>query len=73
VSSYNGPVTIAIGHNGGTVLPGTLSGTLTVNAVNGVATFSNLSIDQVGNGYTLVVTAANVVNAESAAFSIGAL
>jgi hypothetical protein len=73
VSSYNGPVTIAIGHNGGTLLPGTLSGTLTVNAVNGVATFSNLSIDQVGNGYTLVVTAANVVNAESAAFSIGAL
>jgi hypothetical protein len=55
------------------LLPGTLSGTLTVNAVNGVATFSNLSIDQVGNGYTLVVTAANVVNAESATFSIGAL
>jgi len=64
-------VTIAIGHNGGTLLPGTLSGTKTVTAVNGVATFSNLSIDQLGNGYTLVVSAANVSGAESAPFNIG--
>jgi hypothetical protein len=73
VTSYNGPVTIAIGHNGGLLMPGTLSGTLTVNAVNGVATFSNLSINQPGNGYTLVVDAANVFGAESAPFNIGAL
>lgn len=73
IPSYNGAVTIAIGHNGGIVMPGTLSGTLTVNAVNGVATFSNLSIDQPGSGYTLVVTAANVFSAESAPFTIGAL
>ena len=72
VTSFNGPVTIAIGHNGGTILPGTLSGTKTVTAVNGVATFSNLSIDQLGNGYTLVVSAANVFGAESAPFNIGA-
>lgn len=73
VTGYNGPVTIAIGHNGGTVLPGTLSGTKTVNAVNGVATFGDLSIDQPGNGYTLVVTVPNVFTAESAPFNIGAL
>jgi len=72
VTSFNGSVTIAIGHNGGTVLPGTLSGTTTVTAVNGVATFSNLSIDQLGNGYTLVVSGANVFGAESAPFNIGA-
>ena len=72
VTSYNGPVTIAIGRNGGTVLPGTLSGTKTVTAVNGVATFSDLSIDQPGNGYTLVVDAANLFGAQSAAFNIGA-
>ena len=72
VTSFNGSVTVAIGHNGGTVLPGTLSGTTTVTAVNGVATFSNLSIDQLGNGYTLVVSAANVFGAESAPFNIGA-
>jgi hypothetical protein len=73
VTSYNGPVTVAIGHNGGTVLPGTLSGTKTVNAVNGVATFSDLSIDQPGNGYTLVATVPNMFTAESAPFNIGAL
>jgi len=72
VTSYNGPVTIAIGRNGGSLLPGTLSGTLTVNAVNGVATFSDLSIDQPGNGYTLVVDAANLFGVQSAAFNIGA-
>lgn len=72
-TSYNGPVTIAIGHNGGLALPGTLSGTKTVNAVNGVATFADLSIDQPGNGYTLVVTAARVTGGESASFNISVL
>jgi len=72
VPSYTGTVTIAIGHNGGTLAPGTLSGTKTVTVVNGVATFSDLSIDQLGNGYTLTVTAGGVVGAESAAFNIGA-
>ena len=32
---------------------GTLSGTLTLTVVNGVATFSDLSIDLAGAGYTL--------------------
>ena len=66
-------VTIAIGHNGGLLAPGTLSGTKTVTAVNGVATFSDLSIDQPGNGYTLVVNGSGVTGAESATFNIGAL
>jgi hypothetical protein len=72
VPSYTGTVTIAIGHNGGLVVAGTLSGTKTVTAVNGVATFSDLSIDQPGNGYTLVISAGGVVGAESAPFNIGA-
>ncbi len=71
VASFTGPVTIAIGHNGGLVLPGTLSGTKTVTMVNGVATFSDLSIDQPGNGYTLQVTAAGATGAESAGFDVG--
>ena len=71
-TSYNGPVTIAIGHNGGTLVPGTLSGTKTVAAVNGVATFADLSIDQLGNGYTLTAAASGLTGAESAAFNIGA-
>jgi hypothetical protein len=73
VPSYTGTVTIAIGHNGGTLAPGTLSGTKTVTVVNGVATFADLSIDQLGNGYTLTVTAGGVVGAESAAFNIGVM
>ena len=72
VTGFNGAVTIAIGHNGGTLLPGSLSGTKTVNAVNGVATFADLSIDQPGSGYTLVATVPNVFTAESAPFNIGA-
>jgi hypothetical protein len=35
---------------------GTLSGTLTLTVVNGVATFSDLSIDLAGAGYTLHAT-----------------
>lgn len=72
-TTFNGPVTIAIGHNGGLVVPGRLSGTLTVTAVDGVAVFPDLSIDQLGNGYTLVVSAAGVAGAESRAFNIGVL
>ena len=58
--------------SGGVLLPGTLSGTTTVPVVNGIATFSDLSIDQPGNGYTLRVTATGLLGAESAAFNIGA-
>jgi hypothetical protein len=47
-------VTIAIGTNPG---PGTLGGTLTVAAVNGVAVFDDLDIYPSGDGYTLVATA----------------
>ncbi len=72
VTSFSGQVTVAIGHNGGTLLAGTLSGTKTVTVANGVATFADLSIDQPGNGYTLVATVPGVVSAESAPFNIGA-
>jgi hypothetical protein len=71
-TGYSGTVTVAIGHNGGMLMPGTLAGTKTVTTVNGVATFGNLSIDELGNGYTLVVTAGGITGAESAPFNIGA-
>jgi hypothetical protein len=73
VTTFTGSATIAIGRNGGLLLPGTLSGTKTVTFVNGVATFADLSIDQVGSGYTLRATASGLTGAESASFSIGAL
>src|SRR2546425_1000222 len=74
VTTFGGPVTIAIGHNGGLLLPGTLSGTKTVAAVNGVARFGDLCIDQPstpGNGYTLQATAPDLtLSVTSAAFGI---
>jgi streptogramin lyase len=49
-TGYNGPVTIAL------VNPGTatLGGTLTATAKNGAATFTGLSINQLGTGYRLM-------------------
>ncbi len=73
ITSFSGSVTIAIGKNGGLVVPGTLSGTKTMSVVNGVATFSDLSIDQLGNGYTLTVTTSGLRGAESNPFNIGAM
>lgn len=71
LTGFTGSASITIGHNGGVLLPGTLSGTKTVPVANGVARFSDLSIDQVGNGYTLVVSAPGATSAESTPFNIG--
>src|SRR6266498_3301133 len=58
-------ITIAIGNNAG---GGALSGTTTANAVNGVATFSNLSINAAGTGYTLAASSAGLTGATSSSF-----
>ena len=47
-----------------------MGGTVTVNAVNGVATFSTLTMTKAGTGYTLNATAAGVTGATSTAFNI---
>ena len=47
----------------------TLGGTLTVAAVNGVATFSGLSVDQIGT-YTLNASSVGLTGATSASFKI---
>ena len=60
VTSYNGSVTIALGSNPG---GGTLGGTLTVTAVDGIATFSGLTLNKVGSGYTLKVSGGSLTAA----------
>jgi hypothetical protein len=63
-------VTLALGvdPSGGTA---TLSGTLTVTVVNGVATFGDLAIDTPGMGYTLHATiGGGVPDIDSAPFNI---
>jgi hypothetical protein len=55
-TSATNAVTLAIGANPSN---GTLSGTTTVNAVNGVATFSGLNISKTGTGYLLSLIVAH--------------
>jgi hypothetical protein len=67
VTSSSASVTLAIGTNPSS---GTLSGTKTVAAVNGVATFSDLSIDKAGTGYTLTAAASGLTGDTSSSFNI---
>lgn len=60
-------VTIFIGNNPS---GGHLTGTVQKNAVNGVATFSNLSIDSAGTAYTLSAAATGLVSDESNSFNV---
>jgi hypothetical protein len=61
------PITVALGTNAG---GGSLFGTKTVNTVAGVATFADLTIDEAGNGYTLVATNPDSMPAGSAGFNV---
>ncbi len=53
MTSFTGIVVIAVGQDGSLQQPAKLTGFTRVSAVNGVATFADLRIDQVGVGYTL--------------------
>src|SRR5947208_65559 len=69
VQGFTGAIGLALepASNGGT-----LSGGDPVNAVNGIATFANLSINKAGTGYTLRVTAPPLTDATSSAFAVTA-
>jgi len=60
VTDATNAVTLAIGTNPG---GSTLAGTLTVSAVNGVATFPDLALNQPGNGYTVTAAATGLTGA----------
>jgi hypothetical protein len=66
VATATDPVTLAIANN---PVGGALAGTVTVNAVNGIASFSGLSIDKAGAGYTLIATSGTLTSATSASFT----
>lgn len=68
LSSSTDRVTLAIGANPGSA---SLLGTATVAAVNGVATFTSLAIDQPGKGYTLIARS-GALTASSDPFDIAA-
>ncbi|HXW95985.1 MAG TPA: hypothetical protein VEI47_00265, partial [Gemmatimonadales bacterium] len=66
-TSFTGAVAIAFGTN---PVGGTLTGTASVNAVAGLATFSTLKVDKVGSGYTFKATSLGLTEDVSASFSI---
>src|SRR6185503_8803633 len=66
-TSFTGSVSVAIGTNPGA---GTLSGTASLAAVAGVATFADLKINRSGSGYTLTAAAGGLTGATSAGFNI---
>jgi hypothetical protein len=68
VSSFTGPVSVALASNPGGA---TLGGTTTVNAAAGVATFRNLTLDKSGAGYTLTAAAAGLPAVTTALFAVG--
>ena len=68
-TSFTGAVSIALGANSAGA---TLSGTTTVNAVAGVATFAGLTLNKAGTGYTLVASSGSLTNATSLPFDITA-
>ena len=60
--TFTGSVTLGLATNPGNSV---LGGTLTVNAVNGVATFSDLTITNPGSGYTFEATSDGLTSATS--------
>ena len=71
VTDSNAPVTVEIKAGTGTA-GATLSGTATVNAVNGVATFNDLKINRAGDNYQLTAGSAGLLDADSQTFDITA-
>ncbi len=69
VASFTGDVSVAIGTNPGGA---TLTGTTTVRAVAGIATFGDLRLNRPGTGYTLAFASGSLTGAASAAFNIAA-
>jgi len=65
-SSFTGTITVGLASNS---TGGLLGGTTVVRPVNGIATFSNLTIDKAGT-YTLEASASGAATVTSSAFSI---
>ena len=66
VTTDSSNVTLAVASG-----PGSLSGTVTVASSSGIATFSNVKLDTVGN-YTLTVSDGSLTSATSSSFAVSA-
>ena len=69
ISNFNEDVTLSVASSQG---PGTLYGTFTVAADAGVATFTDVSLEQAGSGYTITAAYAGISSATSNSISVTA-
>jgi hypothetical protein len=67
IAGYSGFVTVAIANNPGGAI---LGGTVKEPAVNGVATFTDLTLDQQGFGYTLTASSSGLTSNTTSAFDV---
>ncbi|HXM37353.1 MAG TPA: hypothetical protein VN908_01685 [Gemmatimonadales bacterium] len=67
VTTFTGTITVALGTN---PTGGFLSGTKTVAAVLGVASFGDLSVDRAGTGFKLAASSSGATAATSTTFNI---
>jgi hypothetical protein len=66
-TGFSAPISLTLQ---GPIAAGGLSGPTSVNAVNGVATFSNLRVTGVCTGCTLTAAASGLAGATSSAFNV---
>jgi len=66
-TAFSAPISLTLE---GPVVAGGLSGTTTVNAVKGVATFNNLQVTGVCTGCTLKAAASGLASATSSSFNV---
>jgi len=66
-TSFTGLVSLTLQ---GSITVGGLNGQTSVNAVNGIATFSNLSVSGVCTGCRLVATSPGLTSATSTSFNV---
>ena len=69
VSSSSATISLSITSETGNA-DATLSGTYTVNAEAGVASFTDLNVDKTGSGYTLTATSDGLTSAVSSSFNV---
>ena len=67
VTNANNLITLALGSNPGSA---TLAGTVSQTAFSGCATFSNLSLNKSGTGYTITASTSGLTGATSTPFSV---
>jgi len=66
-TTYSGVITLSLSPNPDTAAIG---GNFSVSAINGVATFSNLTVDKADTGYALLATASGLTSTVSVKFTV---